>query len=151
MGRTTIRKLYIFSIISHASGLLFSIMGSLFMFFSICSQKIEKDLLTTLLIIGAFVGFLFLVTTTVKSTLLLLKDYSSFRNKKYISVTGTVIGFKKNKDPESNAQINDHPVIKASTGETIVLYVNDQIQLHKTYRFHYLENSKIAEIVEYLQ
>lgn len=78
----------------------------------------------------------------------LLKDIRSVKNKNYISIIGTVLNFEKNVEPESGAQINDTPtVLVLDTNEKVTLKINDEVAVGETYRFNYLKNSKIAEVV----
>lgn len=60
-----------------------------------------------------------------------------------------MIRFEINKDSETGVQINNTPVVfNIETNEEIELTVNDFIDVGEVYRFNYLKNSKIAEVVE---
>jgi hypothetical protein len=114
----------------------------------------NKDLINTtgeifglIFIIGIVVAFIFLIIFSLKVIIILLKDFKAYKHKNYISITGKVIAFKRNREPESGMQINDKPIIKIlNTNEEIVLNINDKILVGETYNFNYLQYSKIAEI-----
>ncbi len=79
----------------------------------------------------------------------LLKDIKSLKNNNYISIIGTVLNFEKNIEPESGAQIDNTPTVLISdTNEKVTLRINDKVIVGETYKFNYLKNSKIAEVVE---
>ena len=102
-----------------------------------------------LLIVGLFVA---LVAFSVNVMVTLFKDLKSLRNCEYISITGKVLRFKKNREPESGVQINDKPVVLIlDTNQEITLIVNDNIMVGKIYQFNYLRNSKIAEVVKKIE
>ena len=62
-----------------------------------------------------------------------------------------VLKFKKNREPESGVQINDKPIVLVlDTNEEVELIINDKIMIGETYKFNYLKNCKIAEVVEKL-
>ena len=73
----------------------------------------------------------------------------AIKNDNYISIEGKVIKFVKNIDLETGGQNNDMPIVEiAGTNDRVQLYVLDKVKIGETYIFHYLENSKIAEVVE---
>lgn len=95
---------------------------------------------------------IFSIYSTVKILLRLLKilkDMKAIKNNNYISIEGKVIKFVKNIDLETGRQNNDMPIVEiVGTNGRVQLYVLDKVKIGETYIFHYLENSKIAEVVE---
>ncbi len=80
--------------------------------------------------------------------IVLLKDCKALKNKNFVSVTGRVIKFRENKETESGLQINNQPIIEdIHTGEEILLIVNEELRVNGVYRFNYLPNCKIAEVL----
>lgn len=95
--------------------------------------------------------FAILIIFSIKVIITLLKDLKSLKNNDYISIIGKVIKFKKNIEPESGVQINDTPIVLIlDTNKEVELIINDKIMIGETYKFNYLENCKIAEVVEKL-
>lgn len=148
MKKTSINQMYVFAMICHMFTLICGICGSILII------VFNKDLIDTIgeifgliFIIGIIIAFIFLVILSLKVIIILIKDFKGYKNKNYISITGKVIGFKKNREPESGMQINDKPIIKiVNTNEEIVLNINDKILVGEIYNFKYLQYSKIAEI-----
>lgn len=100
-------------------------------------------------VVGVVIGFAVLAISSTKGLLILLKDLKSLKNNDYISIIGKVIKFKSNREPELGVQINDHPIVMIlDTGEEVELVLNDFVTAGATYKFNYLKNSKIAEVVE---
>ena len=86
---------------------------------------------------------------SIAGMITLLKDIKSLKNNNYISIIGTVLNFEKNIEPESGAQIDNTPTVLISdTNEKVKLRINDKVIVGETYKFNYLKNSKIAEVVE---
>ena len=104
--------------------------------------------LGTIFLIGIVGLFIILVVFSLSVIITLLKDAKSLKNNSYVSISGKVIRFKRNRDPESGIQINDKPIILSDTNEEIGLIINDKVVLGEAYKFNYLKNCKIAEIVE---
>lgn len=95
--------------------------------------------------------FAILTIFSIKVIITLLKDLKSLKNNDYISIIGKVMKFKKNIEPESGVQINDNPIVLIlDTNKEVELIINDKIMIGETYKFNYLENCKIAEVVEKL-
>ena len=83
----------------------------------------------------------------IRSIILLLMDYDALKHRRYVSVIGKVVGFKRNEEPNSQVQINDTPmIINQDTGEKIILRLKEELLLGGTYKFNYLKHSKIAEL-----
>ena len=100
-------------------------------------------------LIGVVGGLVFLIISLIKGIMTLLKDLKSLKNNDFISIIGKVLKFKKNIEPESGVQINDIPIVLIlDTGEEIELFINDKIMIGETYKFNYLKNCKIAEVIE---
>ena len=73
----------------------------------------------------------------------------AIKNNSYISIEGRVIKFVKNIDLETGKQNNNIPIVEiVGTNDRVQLYMLDKVKIGETYIFHYLENSKIAEVVE---
>lgn len=100
-------------------------------------------------LIGVVGLFVVLISFSIKVINTLLKDLKSLKNNDYISIIGKVLKFKKNRDPDSGVQINDKPIVLIlDTSEEVELIIDDKIMIGETYRFNYLKNCKIAEVVE---
>ena len=99
-------------------------------------------------VIGLFIVLIFFST---KAIVTLLKDYKSLKNNDFVSIIGEVLEFKRNREPESGVQINDKPIVLIiDKSEKVELTINDKIMVGKIYKFNYLKNCKIAEVVEKL-
>lgn len=153
MKRNTICQMYYFSLICHMFMLLCGIGGGVFMMIYVRLFLMQGKLGFVVFCIIMIMMFLFLITLSIKALTMLIKDHAFLINKEYITVSGKVIGFKRNRDPESGVQINDRPIIRVldslnteHTDNQIVLYVNDKILIGETYVFRYLKHSKIAEV-----
>ena len=91
--------------------------------------------------------FLTLLILCLKKIIVLTTDYKDLKNKQFVSLTGKVVGFKANKEPESSVQINDTPIVlDLITHQIITLHVNERLCIGEIYSFKYLKNSKIAEV-----
>ena len=91
------------------------------------------------------VSALILLYFCVKNSIPLIKDWSDFRSDNFLIIEGVVIGFEKNREPESNAQINDTPIIETENKQHISLNDNSFLEKGKYYTFYYYKNSKIAK------
>ena len=109
-------------------------------------------------IIGKVLGIIFLIGVvgllviliifSIKVIVTLLKDAKSLKNNDFVSIRGKVLKFKRNREPESGIQINDKPIVLIlDTNEEVELIINDKIMIGETYKFNYLKNCKIAEVV----
>lgn len=150
MKKTSISTLYCFSMISEIFMLICGISGSIIVpiFCNDITDNVGK-LLGTIFLIGIAVLFSIMALFSLISLIKLLKDLKSLKNNEYISIVGRVIAFKRNLDPESGIQRNDHPVIKIiESGNEIVLLINDKLTIDKIYKFNYLKHCKIAEVVD---
>lgn len=102
-----------------------------------------------IVVVGMCLMFTAFIIFSLIGLIVLLKDYKALKHNSFVSITGKVIGLKRNRNPDSCAQINDHPIVMImDTNEEIVLILNDWVTVGETYKFNYLKNSKIAEIVE---
>lgn len=150
MKKTTIRQLYYFTMICHIFSLMCGVAGSIVIL--IYSNEFINGIGKTLgiiFIIGIVSLFAILIVFSVNVIITLIKDRESLKNTDFISIIGKVIKFRRNRDPESGAQINDKPIVMiVDTNEEIELVINDRIMIGETYKFNYLKNCKIAEIVE---
>lgn len=95
------------------------------------------------------IGCILFSVSVAKVIITLLKDYDAVKNNKALSITGKVLGFKRNRNPETGTQINNEPIIMIiDTEEEIILKINDRVTVGETYKFKYLKYSKLAEVVE---
>ncbi len=150
MKKTSIRQLYWFTMICHIFVLICSIVISVIMTVNYNSfiESIGK-VLGIIFLIGVVGLFVVLIVFSIKVIITLLKDLKSLKNNDYISIIGKVLKFKKNIEPESGIQINDKPIVLIlDTSEEVELIINDKIMIGETYKFNYLKNCKIAEVVE---
>ena len=144
MKKTSIGTLYCLSMMSSIFILIVGIFGSIFIPISLTDSF--DNLLVVIFVIG--ISFLFVLFSLLQ-LIDLIRDLPSLKKHEYISITGKVIAFKKNIEPESGVQINDKPVVQIiERGNEIVLQINDKLTIGKTYKFNYLKHSKIAEVVE---
>ena len=101
-----------------------------------------------ILIVQGIVCIYFIVYTIIRLKNL-LKDKRAIKNNNYISIEGKVIKFVKNIDLETGKQNNNIPIVEiVGTNDRVQLYMLDKVKIGETYIFHYLENSKIAEVIE---
>lgn len=152
MKKTSIRQLYWFTMICHIFVLICGIAASVIMTVNYNSfiESIGK-ILGIIFLIGVVCLFVVLIIFSIKVIITLLKDLKSLKNNDYISIIGKVLKFKKNREPESGVQINDKPIVLVlDTNEEVELIINDKIMIGETYKFNYLKNCKIAEVVEKL-
>lgn len=152
MKKTSIRQLYWFTMICNVFVLICGIVASVIMTINYNSfiESIGKvsGIIFLIFIVGLLVV---LIVFSLKAIISLLKDLNSLKNKDYISIIGKVLKFKKNRNPESGVQINDTPIVLIiDTNEEVELIINDKIMIGETYKFNYLKNCKIAEVVEKL-
>lgn len=150
MKKTSIRQLYWYTMISHIFVLICSIGASVLMTVNYSSfiESLGK-VLGIIFLIGVVGGIVVLILSLIKEIITLLKDLKSLKNNDFISIIGKVLKFKKNIEPESGVQINDIPIVLIlDTGEEIELFINDKIMIGETYKFNYLKNCKIAEVIE---
>ncbi|HIT17552.1 MAG TPA: hypothetical protein IAD04_04165 [Candidatus Caccosoma faecigallinarum] len=153
MKKTSIRQLYWFTMICHIFALLCGIGGSIIMVVNY-KEFIENfgKILGIIFLIGIVGLFVALIIFSIKVIITLLKDAKSLKSNDYVSIVGKVLKFKRNIEPESGVQINDRPIVLIlDTGEEVELFINDKIMIGETYKFNYLKNCKIAEVVEKIQ
>ena len=111
--------------------------------------EIFGKILGIIFLIGIVGLFVALIIFSIKVIITLLKDAKSLKSNDYVSIVGKVLKFKRNIEPESGVQINDRPIVLIlDTGEEVELFINDKIMIGETYKFNYLKNCKIAEVVE---
>jgi glucan phosphoethanolaminetransferase (alkaline phosphatase superfamily) len=152
MKKTSIRQLYWFTMICHIFVLICGIATSVIMTINYNSfiESVGKifGIIFLIFVIGLFIVLIFFSTKVI---VILLKDFKSLKNNEYVSIVGKVLKFKRNREPESGVQINDKPIVLIlDTCEEVELIVNDKIMVGETYKFNYLKNCKIAEVVEKL-
>lgn len=153
MKKTSIRQLYNFCMFSSIFTLICGIVAPIVLlinFNGFVDQfgKILGIIFVVVLVIGMFIVFL----SSLMEITALCKDNKAMRNNNYITIIGRVIRFERNINPETGAQINVKPVVMIiDTNEEIVLLINDKVRIGQAYKFNYLPNSKIAEIVENIE
>lgn len=150
MKKTSIRQLYWFTMICHIFVLICGIVASVIMSINYNSfiESVGKTLgiIFLIFVIGLFIVLIFFSTKVI---VILLKDSKSLKNNDYVSIIGKVLKFKRNREPESGVQINDKPIVLIlDTSEEVELIINDKIMVGETYKFNYLKNCKIAEVVD---
>lgn len=149
--KTSIKDLYQIIMFCHIIVLISCIGGSVSL---IANYKIyienQNIIISTISSIFIFISLTIVIIFSMKFIVNLLKDKKALKNHEYITIIGKVLKFNKNIDSESNTQINNNPtVLILDKNEKIELIVGiDEIMVGETYKFNYLKNSKIAEVVE---
>lgn len=152
MKKTSIRQLYWFTMVCHIFVLICGIVASAIMTINYNSfiENIGK-VLGIIFLIGVDGLFVALIFFSTKIIVILLKDFKLLENNDYVSIIGKVLKFKRNRESESGVQINDKPIVLIlDTSEEVELIINDKIMIGETYKFNYLKNCKIAEVVKKL-
>lgn len=77
-----------------------------------------------------------------------LKDLKSVRKNNFEEITGAVIRYKRNQDPESGQQINTRAIIRAtnSNREIEICVTEGMTRRNETYTFIYFKHTKIGTI-----
>ncbi len=149
MQKMSIRQNYFYSLVCYIFVFACGIAGGIVVICHINEFVGDgENSLGWLFVIGLLVAFLALIILSVKKAIVLLKDYNDLKRGNFISITGKVRGFLKNREPESGVQINSMPIVMVEETEEIILNINDHIVLGETYTFNYLKNSRIAEITK---
>lgn len=152
MKKLSIRQLYWFTMICHIFVSICGIVVSVIMIVNYKSFIESMGKVLGVIFLIAVVGLLFvLIIFSIKAIITLLKDFKSLKNNDYVFIIGKVLKFKKHRETESGVQINDKPIVLVlGTREKVELIINDKIMVGETYKFTYLKNCKIAEVVEKL-
>lgn len=149
--KASIKDLYQIIMFCHIIVLISCIGGSVSL---IANYKIyienQNIIISTIISIFIFISLTIVIIFSMKFIVNLLKDKKALKNHEYITIIWKVLKFNKNIDSESNTQINNNPtVLILDKNEKIELIVGiDEIMVGETYKFNYLKNSKIAEVVE---
>ena len=153
MKKTSIRQLYCFTMICHVFALICGIGGSIIMTLNYTEFIYNLGKLLGIIFLIGIVGLFFvLIVFSFNVILTLLKDVELLKRNDYITIIGKVLKFKKNRDTESGGQINDKPtVLILDTEEEVELIINDRITVGGIYKFNYLKNCKIGEVVEQIK
>lgn len=151
--KKTISEMYWFSMISNLFLLACSIAGCIVVLVYTSSGIMNFGVvLETIFVIAIILTFALWCYLLVKDLVALMKDYKAEKSHNYISVIATVIRFKRNTEPESGVQINDTPIVmNIDTSEEILLKLNDSVEIGETYKFNYLKNCRIGEIVKKIE
>ena len=153
MKKTSIHQLYWFTVVCYIFTLICGAVGSILILIY-ANEFIDSlgKIWGLIFITGIIFALIFLAFYSSKTIIILLKDFLDLKNNEYVSIIGKVIAFKKNRDPDFGMQINNNPVVLIlGTKDKIELFINDKIMIGETYKFNYLKNCKIAEIVEKIQ
>ncbi len=146
--KNNIMRMYILELIIITFSLLCGIIGVVFTILY-NSTFLEIDFFGIVIFIGSVIGFSLLGIFAVKEFIPLLRDCKDLRKGNFKIAYGKVVGFQKNRDPDSGRQINSRPIIQIEgKSDTIVLKVNANLEVGKKYGFEYLKHSKIAQIYE---
>ena len=146
--KATVKELYYFNLFS------ISLLGLIGVIAFVCISVYRFNLpdvdpfnnFLYAVMVFCFTSMVFFIT---KELIPLLKDYSNVKSSIYQIVCGSVIAFKKNRDPESGIQINSKPIVQpVGQSDTIMLKVNTSLKIGQTYIFIYLEHSKLAYVKE---
>ncbi|MBQ7914643.1 MAG: hypothetical protein IJ492_05000 [Clostridia bacterium] len=150
MKKTPIRQVYWFIMICHIFTLLCGICFTI-LFFIHYEEFIDdsEKIFDMLFFIGIIVVFVIVIVCSAKVIVTLLKDAKSLKNNEYVSIVGKVLRFKKNIDPDTGTQMNNTPIVLIlDTNVEVELHIRDEIMVGEIYKFNYLKNSKIAEVVD---
>ena len=103
-------------------------------------------------VVAFFILFVAICVSSIKDIMVLLKDREAVKQKEFVTIVGKVVGFKENRMPDTGIQINNIPIILTSdTNEKIELHIEENVKIGETYKFQFLENSKIGEVVEHIE
>ena len=104
------------------------------------------------IVVAFFFLFVAICVSSIKKIMVLLKDREAVKQKEFVTIVGKVVGFKENRIPDVG-QINNIPIILTSdTNEKIELHIfEENVKIGETYKFQFLENSKIGEVVEHIE
>ena len=104
------------------------------------------------IVVAFFFLFVAICVSSIKKIMVLLKDREAVKQKEFVTIVGKVVGFKKNILPDVG-QVNNIPIILTNdTNEKIELHIYEEnVKIGETYKFQFLENSKIGEVVEHIE
>ena len=102
-------------------------------------------------VVAFFILFVAICVSSIKKIMVLLKDRKAVKQKEFVTIVGKVVGFKENILPDVG-QVNNIPIILTNdTNEKIELHIEENVKIGETYKFQFLENSKIGEVVEHIE
>ncbi len=145
-NRASLKEQFIVGMVLWIGVVIISIIGVFVMINSLPnSSDIElwKYISYIICIVAVVFTIIFLIITQI---IPYFKDLKNCIRENYLNVTGKVIGFEKNENPDSGDQIDCIPIIQTETGEKITLSVNEFLDIGKTYTFNYLKHTKLAEV-----
>ena len=104
------------------------------------------------IVVAFFFLFVAICVSSIKEIMVLLKDRKAVKQKEFVTIVGKVVGFKENRIPDVG-QVNNIPIILTNdTNEKIELHIYEEnVKIGETYKFQFLENSKIGEVVEHIE
>lgn len=104
------------------------------------------------IVVAFFILFVAICVSSIKEIMVLLKDRKAVKQKEFVTIVGKVVGFKENRIPDVG-QVNNIPIILTNdTNEKIELHIYEEnVKIGETYKFQFLENSKIGEVVEHIE
>ncbi len=109
----------------------------------------EHNVFYAIVFIVLFIYSIYALIIEISSFKKILKDIKAIKNDSYIPIEGKVIKFVKNIDLETGRQSNNKPIVEiVGTNDQVQLFIMEKVKRGETYIFHYLENSKIAEVIE---
>lgn len=153
MKHTHLHKLYFFCLFSNLLAMLGGIVCVGFLV-KCCWDIFKNSQVTPLFVALAVIAVILtvLVVILAKNICPLLKDLGDVKNKNYITIVAQVKLFKKDIHPDSGKQSNTYPIVSiVDTKDELELSINDEVVLGKTYKFIYLKNSHLAEVVEQVE
>ena len=104
------------------------------------------------IVVAFFFLFVAICVNSIKDIMVLLEDRNAVKQKEFVTIVGKVVGFKENRIPDVG-QVNNIPIILTNdTNEKIELHIYEEnVKIGETYKFQFLENSKIGEVVEHIE
>ncbi|XMB72634.1 hypothetical protein RJI07_01700 [Mycoplasmatota bacterium WC30] len=76
------------------------------------------------------------------------KDYTMVQNEEYLVFTGKVIDYAKAREGNDGLSMSVYPIVEDFHSDTIIIFNALGTKLNESYIFYYLENTKIAVIVD---
>ncbi len=76
------------------------------------------------------------------------KDYTMVQNEEYLVFTGKVIDYAKVREGNDGLSTSVNPIVEDLYSDTIIIFNALDTKLNESYIFYYLDNTKIAVIVD---
>lgn len=145
-NRASIKELFYMNFCFLLFMMIFSFAFLIFICFSLSSFVDAFDKFGTVIYIILIVFLIVILGILIINMVPCFKELKYIKTNSCLEIEGEVIGFKKNKDPESGTQVNSLAIIKYGNDEKIVLKVNDFLKINTVYTFIYLPNTKTAKV-----